>query len=60
MLSTDKSRGYCLEMIYADFLGSANFENRNPDTLLFPIPRLFELLPPEQRQSFLEQVRAAV
>ena len=26
MLGTDKSRGYCLEMICADFLASASFE----------------------------------
>src|SRR5215470_2705639 len=27
MLGTDKSRGYCLEMICADFLAGANLEN---------------------------------
>jgi hypothetical protein len=27
MLGTDKSRGYCLEMICADFLAGANVEN---------------------------------
>jgi hypothetical protein len=26
MLGTDKSRGYCLEMICADFLAGANLE----------------------------------
>ena len=26
MLGTDKSRGYCLEMICADFLAGANFQ----------------------------------
>ena len=30
MLGTDKSRGYCLEMICADFLAGANLENRGP------------------------------
>ena len=29
MLGTDKSRGYCLEMICADFLAGANLENEN-------------------------------
>ena len=30
MLGTDKSRGYCLEMICADFLAGANSENQEP------------------------------
>ncbi len=30
MLGSDKSRGYCLEMIRADFLAGANLENDNP------------------------------
>jgi hypothetical protein len=34
MLGTDKSRGYCLEMICADFLAGANLDNGNPDVLL--------------------------
>ena len=31
MLGSDKSRGYCLEMICADFLAGANLENENPE-----------------------------
>ena len=34
MLGTDKSRGYCLEMICADFLAGANLENDDPTVLL--------------------------
>jgi hypothetical protein len=30
MLGTDKSRGYCLEMICADFLAGANLEDSEP------------------------------
>jgi hypothetical protein len=30
MLSSDKSRGYCLEMICADFLAVANLDYQNP------------------------------
>ena len=33
MLGTDKSRGYCLEMICADFLAGANLQNGNPKIL---------------------------
>jgi hypothetical protein len=59
MLGTDKSRGYCLEMICADFLAGANLENGNPDALLLSLGRLFALLPPPQKRQFLEQVRKA-
>ena len=34
MLGTDKSRGYCLEMICADFLAGANLENGDASALL--------------------------
>ncbi len=30
MLGTDKSRGYCLEMICADFFGRGKFGQRKP------------------------------
>jgi hypothetical protein len=59
MLGTDKSRGYCLEMICADFLGGVNLENRNSRALLFSISRLFQFLPQQQRQQFLHQVTVA-
>jgi hypothetical protein len=45
MLGTDKSRGYCLEMICADFLAGANLENGNPEILLQSIMRTFKFLP---------------
>jgi hypothetical protein len=59
MLGTDKSRGYCLEMICADFLAGANLENNNPKALLFSLNRLIEFLPRAQKLEFLEQIRAA-
>src|SRR3979411_2771341 len=34
MLGSDKSRGYCLEMICADFLAGAHMDNGNPEILL--------------------------
>ena len=58
MLGTDKSRGYCLEMICADFLAGANLENENPNVLLESVTRFFRFLPDHERQSFLEQVSA--
>src|SRR5213596_3779680 len=39
MLGTDKSRGYCLEMICADFLAGASLDNGQPDVLLNAISR---------------------
>jgi len=59
MLGTDKSRGYCLEMICADFLAGANLDNGNPGMLLQSISRFFKFLPGEQRQAFVAQIGKA-
>jgi len=59
MLGTDKSRGYCLEMICADFLAGAHLEEENSTTLLSSIFRLVALLPEAEKQQFLQQVGAA-
>jgi hypothetical protein len=56
MLGTDKSRGYCLEMICADFLAGANLENKDPTVLLQSMSRFFKFLPGDQRQAFLHEV----
>ncbi len=53
MLGTDKSRGYCLEMICADFLAGANLDNANPELVLKSISRLLKFLPDPQRRSFM-------
>jgi hypothetical protein len=60
MLGTDKSRGYCLEMICADFLAGANLENGNPEILLQSIIRFFAFLPNQDRDTFLERVNGNV
>src|SRR5450631_4732116 len=57
MLGTDKSRGYCLEMICADFLAGAHLDNGNPEILLSSISRYYKFLPGEQQQAFLENLR---
>jgi hypothetical protein len=57
MLGSDKSRGYCLEMICADFLAVANLDDRNPEALLHSMLRFFQFLPGEQQQAFLENLR---
>ena len=44
MLGTDKSRGYCLEMICADFLAGANLENGDPEFLLQSMSTVLQVL----------------
>ena len=56
MLGTDKSRGYCLEMICADFLAGATLENEDPTVLLQSMSRFFKFLPGDQRQAFLHEM----
>jgi hypothetical protein len=57
MLGSDKSRGYCLEMICADFLAGANLDSGNPDVLLWSMSRLFKLLPNPQQQQFVAELQ---
>jgi len=57
MLGSDKSRGYCLEMICADFLAGANLENGNTDVLLMSLERFFKFLPAPQQQRFVDTMR---
>jgi hypothetical protein len=59
MLGSDKSRGYCLEMICADFLAGAYGDGNAPDMFLHSMLRLFSLAQPEQQQQFLAQVHRA-
>jgi hypothetical protein len=56
MLGTDKSRGYCLEMICADFLAGATIDGSNPDLLLHSQLRFFRFLDEEQQKTFLTRV----
>jgi hypothetical protein len=57
MLGSDRSRGYCLEMICADFLAGANLENGNADVLLTSLRRFFAFLSAAHQQQFLLEVR---
>ena len=56
MLGSDKSRGYCLEMICADFLAGANMDGSDPEVLLRSISRYYRFLPAPQRSVFLAEV----
>jgi hypothetical protein len=57
MLGSDKSRGYMLEMICADFLAGANLDTDNSDALMISLDRLFDFLPQLKRQEFLDKAR---
>jgi hypothetical protein len=56
MLGSDKSRGYCLEMICADFLAGAQLDGGEPEAMLQSLSRYYKLLPPNHQASFLRQI----
>ncbi len=60
MLGSDKSRGYCLEMICADFLAGANLDQGDPEILLKSVLRLYKFLPGEQKHQFLTGLRVEI
>jgi hypothetical protein len=60
MLGNDKSRGYCLEMICADFLAGVSLEAGNQDTLLPCLTRLVIGLPKPQIRKLLENIQVTL
>ncbi len=56
MLGSDKSRGYCLEMICADFLAGACLDGNHPELLLRSISRYYKFLPSPQQEAFRSEV----
>ena len=59
MLGSDKARGYCLEMICADFLAGASIEGNEPEVLLQSLSRYFRMMPAPQRGNFLAEINRA-
>jgi len=57
MLGSDRSRGYCLEMICADFLAGANLCEGQSDILMLSLERLCQMLPGAQRTELLSRLR---
>jgi hypothetical protein len=55
MLGTDKSRGYCLEMICADFLAGAATQENQSEVLALFLERLYKALPDEAAGSAMQQ-----
>ena len=60
MLGSDKSRGYCLEMICADFLAGVSLEAGNQDALLPCLTRLVNGLPKPKIRQLLENVQVTL
>jgi len=57
MLGTQKSRGYCMEMICADFLAGATLDEPNPMLFGVSIGRLVELLPGPERTGLIKSLK---
>jgi hypothetical protein len=58
MLGSDRARGYCLELICADFLAGVHAGNGQPEVLLAAMQRLVGFLPAEQRRQLLTMIRS--
>ena len=58
MLGTDKSRGYCLEMICADFVAGADLENQGPSAITTSLRRLLAFVPQHQKDEFLAEMNS--
>ncbi len=56
MLGSDNSRGYCLEMICADFLAGAHLNDAGPEQLMRSALHFFSFLSPEQQRDFLHSI----
>jgi hypothetical protein len=56
MLGSDKSRGYCLEMMCGDFLAGVNLNEGDPDALLYALSRCFDFLPANKQRVFLQTI----
>ena len=57
MLGSDKSRGYCLEMICADFLAGAHASGGDPNVLMEAVLRTYTILPQKDQMEFLHRIQ---
>jgi hypothetical protein len=57
MLGSDKSRGYCLEMICADFLAGVHASGGDPNIFVDAVVRSYQLMNEEQKAVLLERLR---
>jgi hypothetical protein len=57
MLGSQKARGYCLEMICADFLAGANLEETDSVDFSVSVRRLVEFLPRTEKIELIESLK---
>ena len=57
MLGGKKARGYCLEMICADFLAGATLGEANADVFSGSVRRLLEFLPGPERKGLIRSLK---
>jgi hypothetical protein len=57
MLGSDKSRGYCLEMICADFLAGSSTQENQLEVLVLSLERLYQTLPDEGQEKLLNSLK---
>jgi hypothetical protein len=57
MLGGQKARGYCLEMICADFLAGATLGEANSNLFSASVCRLLEFLPRPKRIELVEKLK---
>jgi hypothetical protein len=57
MLGSDKARGYCLEMICADFLAGSGTQENQSEVLVRSLERLYQTLPDDGRQQLVTRLR---
>ena len=57
MLGSDKSRGYCLEMICADFLAGSVTQENLSEVLVLSLERLYQTLPDERKVQLVERIK---
>jgi hypothetical protein len=57
MLGSQKARGYCLEMICADFLAGANLGETDSGAFTISVRRLIEFLPGPKRIELIQSLK---
>ena len=57
MLGSQKSRGYCLEMICADFIAGANLGETDSGAFSVSVRRLIEFLPGPEKIELIQNLK---
>ena len=57
MLGSDKSRGYCLEMICADFLAEPPTQETQSEVLVLSLERLYKICPTNAEKNYSTRLK---